>query len=74
MNDTTALTTPAGLRDGAVIEIDHDGDAVTALVLLAGDESVILDVCDGSTPIVIRYDELGPFRVFEPGLLDLAAA
>ena len=54
MNDTTALTTPTGLRDGAVIEIEHDGDAVTALVLLAGDESVILDVCDGSTPIVIR--------------------
>jgi hypothetical protein len=74
MNDTTALTTPAGLRDGAVIEIDHDGDAVTALVLLAGDESVILDVCDGSTPIVIRYDELGPFRIFEPELLDVAAA
>jgi hypothetical protein len=76
MYDATASTTdmPTGLRDGAVIEIEHGGVAVTALVLLAGDESVILDMCDGSTPFVVRYDELGSFRVFEPELLDLAAA
>jgi hypothetical protein len=76
MSHATASTiqTPAGLRDGAVIEIEHDGEAVTALVLLAGEESAILDVCDGSTPFVVRYDELGSFRVFEPELLDLAAA
>jgi hypothetical protein len=81
MYDATASTNemPTGLRDGAVIEIEHDGPehdgrAVTALVLLAGDESVILDMCDGSTPFVVRYDELGSFRVFEPELLDLAAA
>jgi hypothetical protein len=76
MHDATASTieTPTGLRDGAVIEIEHDGEALTALVLLAGDESVILDLCDGSTPFVVRYDELGSFRVFEPELLDLAAA
>jgi len=76
MYDATASTTemPTGLRDGAVIEIEHDGEAVTALVLLAGDESAILDMCDGSTPFVVRYDELASFRVFEPELLDLAAA
>jgi hypothetical protein len=76
MNDAIAFANkmPTGFRDGAVIEIEHDGEAVTALVLLAGDESVILDMCDGSTPIVVRYDELASFRVFEPELLDLAAA
>jgi len=46
---------------------------MTALVLLAGDELMIVDPCDGSTPFVVRYDEVGPFRVFEPELLGLAA-
>ena len=68
----TASTHPA-VSDGAVIEIEHDGEAMTALVLLAGDESLILDACDGSTPFVVRYEELGAFRVFEPELLGLAA-
>ena len=58
---------------GAVIEIDHDGEAMTALVLLAGDESLILDACDGSTPFVVRYNELGWHRVFEPDPVVLAA-
>ena len=70
---TTSQRPTTGLRDGAVIEIDRDGEATTALVLLAGDEMVILDACDGSTPFVVRYDELGSFRVFEPDVLDLAA-
>jgi len=61
------------IHDGAVIEIDHDGEAMTALVLLAGDESLILDACDGSTPFVVRYDELGSYRVFEPDPVGLAA-
>jgi hypothetical protein len=69
---TTSSTHPA-VADGAVIEIEHDGEAMTALVLLAGDEALILDACDGSTPFVVRYEELGPFRVFEPELLGLAA-
>jgi hypothetical protein len=43
------------------------------LVLLAGDELIILDACDGSTPFVVRYDELGSFRVFEPELVGQAA-
>jgi hypothetical protein len=66
-------TQGARVTDGAVIEIERDGDAVTALVLLAGDDLLILDTCDGSTPFVVRYDELGVFRVFEPDLLSQAA-
>ena len=64
---------PTAVYDGAVIEIEHDGEAMTALVLLAGDESLILDACDGSMPFVVRYEELGSYRVFEPELLGLAA-
>jgi hypothetical protein len=63
----------AKIRDGAVIEIDRGDEAMTALVLLAGDELIILDACDGSTPFVVRYDELGSFRVFEPELVGQAA-
>jgi hypothetical protein len=63
----------AKIRDGAVIEIERGDEAMTALVLLAGDELIILDACDGSTPFVVRYDELGSFRVFEPELVGQAA-
>jgi hypothetical protein len=76
MTNTATITQAARhpvVHDGAVIEIDHDGEPVTALVLLASDELLILDVCDGSTPFVIRYDELGSFRVFEPDVVGLAA-
>ena len=69
--NTHQITKP--IQDGAVIEIDHDGDAMTALVLLAGEKSLILDACDGSTPFVVRYDELGSYRVFEPDPVVLAA-
>ena len=72
---TTARTTrrTTAVPDGAVIEIELEGEPMTALVLLAGDELMIVDPCDGSTPLVVRYDEVGPFRVFEPELLGLAA-
>ncbi len=53
---------------GAVIEFDIEGDAVSALVLLATPEAVILDACDGSLPFVLRPDELGSFRVFDGDL------
>jgi hypothetical protein len=69
-NDTQG----AIVHDGAVIEIERGDEAVTALVLLAGDELMILDACDGTTPFVVRYDEIGPFRIFEPELLGQAAA
>ena len=63
----------AKVHDGAVIEIDRGDEAVTALVLLAGDDMMILDACDGTIPFVVRYDEIGSFRIFEPELTGLAA-
>ena len=54
------------LEAGDVIEIDHDGGIVSALVLLAADDAVILDACDGSTPFVLRREELVDYRKFEP--------
>ena len=56
------------LETGDVIELDRDGDPVTALVLHATDEFVILDLCDGSTPFVAKHDELVDYRKFEPVL------
>jgi hypothetical protein len=73
MATTSQLPGTTAIRDGAVIEVEREGEAMTALVLLAGDDLLILDPCDGTTPFVVRYDELGSFRVFEPGLLGLAA-
>ncbi|CAN5533258.1 hypothetical protein BH10ACT2_BH10ACT2_14110 [soil metagenome] len=49
-----------------MIELDIDGVAVSALVLLAAGDSLILDTCDGSTPVVARLIDLGPVRVFDP--------
>ena len=54
------------LDSGDVIEFGRDGGYVTALVLLAADEAVILDLCDGSTPFVVKRDELVDYRKFEP--------
>ena len=51
---------------GDVIEIDAGDEPISALVLLAADDFVILDRCDESTPVVLRRDELVDFRVFEP--------
>lgn len=73
---TTLLETPAeyepqgiaahGIETGDVLEFDLDGEAVTALVLLAADQAVILDKCDGSTPFVLKADELVGYRKFDP--------
>ena len=54
------------LETGDVIEIARDGERVTALVLLASEEAVILDVCDGSVPFVLERDEVVDYRKFEP--------
>ena len=54
-----------GISTGSVIERDIEGEAVSALVLLATPEAVILDACDGSMPIVFRAEELPSFRVFD---------
>lgn len=62
----SATATIPRIRTGNVIEIDVDGDAVSALVLLATGDAVILDACNGSTPVVVRLIDLGPVRVFDP--------
>ena len=51
---------------GDVLEITRGDDVITALVLLAADEAVILDTCDGSTPFVLKRDELVEYRKFIP--------
>ncbi len=53
---------------GDVIEITLGGDVVSALVLLAAEEAVILDTCDGSTPFVVKRDELVEYRKFNPSI------
>ena len=53
---------------GDVIEISYGGDVISALVLLAADEAVILDACDGSTPFVVKRDELVEYRKFNPAI------
>jgi hypothetical protein len=54
------------LDTGDVIELMRGDDVITALVLLAADEAVILDACDGSTPFVLKRDELIEYRKFVP--------
>ena len=54
------------IETGDVLEITLGDDVVTALVLLATDEAVILDACDGSTPFVVKRDELVEYRKFVP--------
>ncbi len=56
------------VKTGDVIEVDVNGEAVTALVLLATPEAVILDACDGSTPMVFLPEQLGVVRVFDPAM------
>ena len=51
---------------GDVIEMSRGDDVITALVLLAADEALILDACDGSTPFVVKSDELIEYRKFIP--------
>ena len=53
------------LETGDVIEIDAGDDAITALVLLAAEDFVIIDRCDDTTPVVLRRDELANYRRFE---------
>ena len=60
MNSTTMR-----LRGGDVIELEIDGDIVSALVLLANNENVIFDLCDGNMPCVARQEDLANVRVFD---------
>ncbi|MSW20447.1 MAG: hypothetical protein F2873_06080 [Actinobacteria bacterium] len=52
------------IETGNVLEVRIDGEWASALVLLASDEAVILDLCDGSTPVVLQADELQEYRLF----------
>jgi hypothetical protein len=52
------------LRAGDVIELEIDGDSVSALVLLANSETVIFDLCDGNMPCVARQEDLSSVRIF----------
>lgn len=51
---------------GDVVELGDGDTVVTALVLLASEDAVILDVCDGTQPFVVRRDELVSYRRFDP--------
>ena len=56
------------IETGDVLEIVRDGETISALVLLAADTAVILDACDGSTPFVVKRDELVEYRKFVPSI------
>lgn len=53
------------LNTGDVIEIKSNDDVITVLVLLATDDAVVLDPCDGATPFVVNTDELVEYRKFD---------
>ena len=53
------------LATGDVIEIKSGDDVITVLVLLATDDALVLDPCDGETPFVVNADELVEYRKFD---------
>jgi hypothetical protein len=54
------------LNTGDVIEMKtNDNDVITVLVLLATDDALVLDPCNGDTPFVLRSDELVEYRKFD---------
>ena len=52
------------IETGDVLEIDREGQMISALVLLASDDAVILDACDDTTPFVVRRSDLVDYRLF----------
>jgi hypothetical protein len=54
------------IETGDVIEMERDGELISALVLLATDEALILDACDDTTPFVVRRGDLMQYRLFQP--------
>jgi hypothetical protein len=58
-------STAMRLRGGDVIELEIDGHIVSALVLLANNENVIFDLCDGNMPCVARQEDLANVRIFD---------
>jgi len=53
---TTA--TAENVHTGDVVEVEINGERVSALVLLASGDTVILDPCDGNMPFVVRPMDL----------------
>ena len=52
------------IEAGNVLEVKVDGEWVSALVLLATDDAVILDPCDGTMPVVVEAEDLREYRIF----------
>ena len=52
------------IETGNVLEVKIDGEWMSALVLLANDDSVILDTCDGTVPVVLQAEDLPEYRIF----------
>ena len=53
------------LQAGDVIEIKSGDDVITVLVLLATEDALVLDPCDGETPFVLNTEELVEYRKFD---------
>ena len=63
---TMTTTLMEQLNTGDVIEMKtNDNDVITVLVLLATDDALVLDPCNGDTPFVLRSDELVEYRKFD---------
>jgi len=54
------------IETGDVIELDREGELISALVLLATEDALILDACDDTTPFVVRRIDLIDYRLFQP--------
>ena len=54
------------IETGDVLEINRDGELISALVLLATEEAIILDACDDTTPFVVRRSDLIDYKLFDP--------
>jgi hypothetical protein len=54
------------IETGDVLEINRDGELISALVLLATEEAIILDACDDTTPFVVRRSDLVDYKLFDP--------
>jgi hypothetical protein len=60
------MTTVTGERinTGDVLEFNLEGKDMSVLVLLVSENALVLDACDGSTPFVLKPEELGDVRIF----------
>jgi hypothetical protein len=61
------------IQSGDVVEFDGPEGPTSALVLLAHDDALILDLLDDSTPVSVLANELTGLRVFVPESFDVAA-